>query len=34
MLDEKLSTTKVRRVEPNEKSLSSPLDGPYLKYLL
>ena len=33
MVDEKLSTTKVKRVEPNEKSLSSPLDGPYFKYL-
>ena len=33
MLDEKLSTTKVRRVEPKEEILS-PLDGPYLRYLL
>lgn len=33
MLDEKVNVTKVRRVEPNEKSLSSPLDGPYFRYL-
>lgn len=33
MLDEKVSTTKVRRVEPKEKILSSPLDGQYFSYL-
>lgn len=32
MLDEKLRTTKVRRVEPKEEVLS-PLDGPYFRYL-
>ena len=33
MVEEKVSITNVRRVEPNEKSLSSPLDGPYFRYL-
>lgn len=33
MSNEKISTTKVRRIEPAEKSLSSPLDGPYFRYL-
>lgn len=33
MLDEKLSTTKVRRIEPKEGVLSYPLDGPYFRYL-
>lgn len=33
MLDEKVSTTKVRRIEPKEEILSSPLDGPYFRYL-
>ena len=32
MLDEKLSTTKVRRVKPKEEVLFL-LDGPYFKYL-
>ena len=34
MVEEKVSTTKVRRVEPKETNLLSPLDGPYLRYLL
>ena len=33
MVNEKVSTTKVRRVEPKEGILLSPLDGPYFKYL-
>lgn len=33
MLDEKVSTTKVRRVEPKEEISSFPLDGPYFRYL-
>lgn len=32
MVNEKVSTTKVRRVEPKEEVLS-PLDGPYFRYL-
>lgn len=34
MVEEKVSITNVRRVEPKEKIASSPLDGPYLRYLL
>lgn len=34
MVDENVNTTKVRRVEPKEGVLLSPLDGPYLRYLL
>lgn len=33
MLDENVNTTKVRRVEPKEGVLLSPLDGPYFRYL-
>lgn len=33
MSNDKISMTKVRRVEPKEKTSSSPLDGPYFRYL-
>lgn len=34
MVNEKVSTTKVRRVEPPKEEVLFPLDGPYLRYLL
>lgn len=33
MVEEKVSMTKVRRVEPKEEILSSQLDSPYFRYL-